>query len=280
MLDNGAAGTPSGLPSYIAYFRYANIQPGLRPSNHSFVSIGNGTVPSLGIATVRMPLGLHIYIDFETDIVAQYIPLMFGLDQHKKRQCSSDEFFSTITHHPSKNTMPVTFKKGHIFVEWPQTEVLFTRRELKTLHDRFGHPSSKALLNVLELARSNDFEQETKALFEDLTKRCAVCKTFASKPVAFKVSMPVDDIVFNHEVEVDLFWIESSTVLHIIDRGTRYSVAKFVRSQSSEYIWNTIIDIWVTALSGFPNIISHDQGSCFTAHYFQSCCTECGIICK
>ncbi len=48
----------------------------------------------------------------------------------------------------------------------------------------------------------------------------------------FRVSLPMDDIVFNHEIEVDVMWIDGDPVLHIIDRGTRYSVAKFMANQT------------------------------------------------
>ena len=58
-----------------------------------------------------MPLGNEHFIDFETDIVQQDIPLMFGLDQHKKHSCSSDEYHNTFTHHPSATTVPVVVEK-------------------------------------------------------------------------------------------------------------------------------------------------------------------------
>lgn len=75
-----------------------------------------------------------------------------------------------------------------------------------------------------------------------MRKRCDACQTFAAKPYTFKASMPADDFLFNHEVEMDLFWVEGSAALHIIDRGTRYSVVKFLHSQSAEAIWNILID--------------------------------------
>ena len=277
MLDNGAAGTPSGLKAYLSYCEYANISPVLRPSNAQFVGLGKGVVHSLEKATIRMPLGKNTFIDFETDIVQQDIPIMFGLDQHKKHSCSSDEFHNTFTHHPSSTTVPVVVKNGHMFVQWNQSEVLFTRKQLSQLHDRFGHPSARSLMNVLKRA---EMSATTKRILDDITNRCKACQTFARKPSTFQVSMPMDDIFFYHEIEVDLFWIDSKAVLHIIDRGTRYSVAKFVEKVSAEHLWNTIMDAWASLFTGFPQIISHDQGTYFTSDYFQSCCAEFGIVTK
>lgn len=243
MLDNGASGTPSGLLAYLRYCNFIGIEPTLRHSNRRFVGRGQGVVPSLGVATVRMPLGTSHFIDFETDVVAQDVPLMFGLDQHRKHHCSSDEYHNTFTHHPSGVSVPLVYKKVHLYVEWPVSQVLFTRSELRKLHERFGHPTSKALiaLSLLKRVRPEQFGEDTKKTLQDLVSRCKACQTFAQKPYVFKVSMPVDDIVFNHEIEVDLFWIEGQAALHIIDRGTRYSVAKFLESQTAEYLWNIII---------------------------------------
>lgn len=89
--------------------------------------------------------------------------------------------------------------------------------------------------------------------------------------------MPSDDIVFNNEIEVDLFWIEGEAALHIIDRGTCYSVAKFLKHQTSEYLWNVIIEFWLTVFTGFPNIIAHDRGNNFSSDFFQLACAEFGI---
>lgn len=50
------------------------------------------------------------------------------------------------------------------------------------------------------------------------------------KPFQFQVTIP-DDVQFNHEVILDLTWIElrpHRPVLHVVDRGTRFSSAIFV----------------------------------------------------
>ena len=145
----------------------------------------------------------------------------------------------------------MNYKKGHLYIEWPVYESLFTKAELKKVHDRFGHPTSKSLMNLLKRARPEECNAKTRKALEDLEIRCKQCQTFAPKTFVYKVSMLTDELMFNHEIEVDLFWIEGNTVLHIIDRGTRYSVARFVTSQSAENIWNMIIDSWVTIFTGF-----------------------------
>ena len=70
------------------------------------------------------------------------------------------------------------------------------------------------------------------------------------------------------------------TALHIIDRGTRFSVARFIKSHRAEYLWNMIIDARVTIFKGFPNELSHDRGSQFSSAFFQNACAEFGIVSK
>ena len=75
-------------------------------------------------------------------------------------------------------------------------------------------------------------------------------------------------------------WIVGDPVLHIIDRVTRYSVANFMREESSEYAWSLIVEYWITVFPGYPYIILDGQGSQFSAKYFQVACSQNGIISK
>jgi len=75
-------------------------------------------------------------------------------------------------------------------------------------------------------------------------------------------------------------WIDSHPVLHIIDRGTRYSVAKFMKNETAQHVWEILIEFWITVFTGYPYIISHDQGPQFTSEYFKVSCSQLGIITK
>ena len=90
----------------------------------------------------------------------------------------------------------------------------------------------------------------------------------------------MDEIFFNHEIEVDIMWLDGDGIIHIIYRSTRYSVAKYLTPQTSENSWNLIIEFWISVFNGFPQIIAHDQGPQFTAGYFHDSCAQLGIIAK
>ncbi len=81
-----------------------------------------------------------------------------------------------------------------------------------------------------------------KSKLNEIVKRCGSWQTWTSNPTRFRATLPDSVIIFNDEVEVDLMWIDSDPVLCIIDRGTRYSVVKFLHAKTAEHIWEVIIN--------------------------------------
>ncbi len=63
---------------------------------------------------------------------------------------------------------------------------------------------------------------EVRKALKEIAEKCGPCQTWAPRGARFRVSLPMDDVVFNHEIEVDIMWIDGDPVLHIIDRGTRH----------------------------------------------------------
>ena len=147
----------------------------------------------------------------------------------------------TFTHHPSRVTIPLHLREDHLRIEWPNSEVLFTRSKLNQLHKYFSNPSSNVPVSVLKRAKLSDVDFETKKMSDDIIARCKKCQNFKSKPAIFEVSLPVDVILFNHEIQVEIIWIDGDGVIHIIDRGKRCSVAKYLNPQTAENAWNLII---------------------------------------
>jgi len=183
---------------------------------------------------------------------------MFGLDKHHEHRCSYNEFENTFTHHLSRTTIPVAFKKGHLYVEWSSSQVLFTKSELIKLHDRFSHPAVDSLMNLLKRASPENVSPETRIVLQDIAERCDACQIYAPKPARFKVSLPEDNWIFNHEIQVDLFWVEGKAALHIMDRGTRYSVVRFLKQWTAGHVCNITLESWVTIFTGFPNVTAVD----------------------
>ena len=158
----------------------------------------------------------------------------------------------------------------------------FSKKELEKIHRRFAHPVTDKLCKLLKKAAPRNYCKNTRAMLEEIVKYCQSCQRMAPKPFFFQVPIP-DDIQFNHEVILDLRWIEPrphKLALHVVDRGTRFSSALFVDGESAEDVWNAFISWWASIYIGFPNIHTHDFGSCFTSEFFKKSGAEFGIITK
>ena len=127
--------------------------PPIKPSTRSFAGIGHGNVRSLRLADVRMPISEQVFLEFDVDIIDQDVPLVFGLEKHFKYGCSKNEYTKTFKHHPSGIKTPLKLNNEHLYLEWPASEVCFTRSELKQMHKNFSHPSTEALVNLLKMAQ-------------------------------------------------------------------------------------------------------------------------------
>ena len=166
-------------------------------------------------------------------------------------------------------------KNAHIYSEWDKTESIhYAAETLRKLHHQFMHPSTGKLLNLLRRASHEKLCKNTKAILEDIRNACHVCEIYSSKPVTFKVRMP-NEILFNREVRLDLMFLKGKPVLHVVDRDTNFSAARFLPSQSSEAIWNTFLYCWVTVYTGYPLNMLTDKGTAFCkSEHWQNRCQD------
>ncbi len=56
--------------------------------------------------------------------------------------------------------VPLNVKRGHLYLEWQSSIVLFTPSELVKLHRRFAHPSTEKLINILRRASPENYTPE------------------------------------------------------------------------------------------------------------------------
>ena len=164
------------------------------------------------------------------------------------------------------------FKLGHLYVEWSRNLILYTRSDLLKIHKRFAHPTAEKLQEFVKRANPEEYSRTVETILEDIVPKCNSCQRMAPKPYTFQVSVP-EDIQFNHEFVTDITWIESRPhrpALYIVDRGTHFSAARFLIKDSSEYVWNCLVTIWVSLYVGSPNIATHDYGVCFESEFFKT----------
>lgn len=141
---------------------------------------------------------------------------------------------------------------------------VYNRTELERLHLHFFHSSAQKLLSLLKRGTTGRIQTDTSRLIQDIVDKCQGCQRFGTKPYRFRVSLPNEEIIFNHEVALDLFWLSGNPVLHIVDTYTGYQNIGLPKTLSAQHVWDTFLEAWVTVYVGYPNRIRGEQGSVFT----------------
>jgi hypothetical protein len=111
-----------------------------------------------------------------------------------------------------------------------------TETELRRLHRRFGHPAVMRLTRLLKDAGHHDFEEKT---LEEVTKFCYYCQLHSSVPRRFKFTLK-DDRYFNYKILVDVMYLSSKPVLHVVDSSTAFQGARFLSAISAKETWQAL----------------------------------------
>eukprot|EP00435_Cladocopium_sp_Y103_P057491 s245_g19.t2 len=118
------------------------------------------------------------------------------------------------------------------------------RRILRKLHLRWWHASSNRMIQLLKTA---GIPQNVLDLVPEVVDTCRVCRLW-QKPSSDNVAVNRVVTGFNLEVEGDLIFITHGsihTVLHLVDRGTRWSFTCVLPNRTTEAIL-TGLDQWVS----------------------------------
>lgn len=278
-IDSGAEKTVIGLRQAKAYCQFMKV-PFKPDSNSNVYRFGEDSQKSLGSIDIRIPVPSS-FICLKVDVVQADVPFLLGLDALDL--CKF--FYNNLTDElicPSLSwKLKVKRKLGHAYLEWKKEhQLLFTKSELIKLHRAFSHPNTEKLYNLLKRARPQDLTPDTRKTLSEIAHECRTCQKHSPKPHRYKVTMPpYPDLKFGEELSMDLMWINSEAVLHIVDTATRFSTATFLDDygHSSSGVWNAFIDTWCTVYTGYPNKVRTDFGSNFQSIEFKNLCKKVGI---
>lgn len=88
----------------------------------------------------------------------------------------------------------------------------------------------------------------------------------------FRVSLPTkENLKFGEESSMDLMFLESEAVLHLVDIGNRFSANTLLNSQGANFrqtvkrSWLEFVMDWCLMYSAYPNRLRTDHGSIFTS---------------
>ena len=233
------------------------------------IRFGKGSATTLGTTQVRTPIGTITF-----HVVPAFTPFLLSLRDMDRLGVKLDNLTNELIQ--GNKRIPIIRKWGHPWLLLHTHEETaachLTEVELRRLHRRFGHPSVQKLTNLLKCANPQDQlgTQEAQAI-QQITQRCHACQMKAPAPGRFRFRLKnSDEQIFNFEIIIDIFHLESRPILHIIDEATSFQAARFLKDQSTKTVWNTIKECWIDTYLGPPEAIRHDAGTNFASAEFKS----------
>jgi hypothetical protein len=264
-VDTGTTRSMIGRRQFDALCRMLGYVPKLTPSLRKF-RCGNEVHPSLGHFQFRIPVGGSFFQSIEVDLVDVQNPFLLGLNDMQDLAATIDLHDLSWIVNGERNKLEL--RDQHLWMPLPDIDsCCFTKQELQLLHRRLGHPHTDRIMALLKKAAPSEISAETRTVLNDLIRSCEQCQRTQPRPLVYRVSTP-DDIVFGHELLIDLFKLKGKTVLHCVDRGTGLIAAKFVPGETARDIWDTLLEIWITKYVT-PNVITTDAGTAFVSKQFQ-----------
>ena len=243
MCDTGA--NRSSIMSIIQYKAYCreNLSPasmttkGIDTSVRKKIQGFGGTRMTMGQTQVKIPisgLGIIAHVTFNT--VEDDCTTVLSLQDIK--ELGFEIYIQTNTLQYKAHVHKLEEDNGLLWLRWnPQDQVLFSECELLRLHKSFGHPSVRALSNLLRKARPKapDVTRQLEEIAE-----CDTCAKHATKPRRFKLTVGRKECRFNHVVAIDIMFIDGLKILHCVDEATHFQSATILSNMKSATVWKAL----------------------------------------
>lgn len=285
-IDHGSTSDVCGLPQYQAYLQrlgYPSKPLKMEPCHHHirFGGTEGQRCKAIGIARVRIPVSDCSFLERKFFVVNSNVPMLLGLKSHKE--------LGTITNlntNPPRLefpkhgfSLPLSYKHGHLYIQYPDDICLFTASELARIHRNLGHPSAKSAYDALQRAYPLNTTIDDYKKLVTISGKCYGCQRFSRKPNRYRATLP-DPCVFNQDIVLDVMFIDKRAVLHIVCKQTCFSRAAFLLSQTSIELWNTLMRVWILPYLGPPYTIWVDQAKAFLSKEFKSMTETLGCTLK
>ena len=238
---------------YLAYQLEFGRKIPIRPPKKGVRGIG-GRSEVIGEATIQIPfLKLHLIIDVEFSILKEISPSL--LSNRDMIENGLDISLQGGYLYIGSLRQPLILENYFYTYNWSSDSipyVLYTEKELRTIHRSFGHPSVSSTYKLLKRASNEPLAEDVKPNLRKLANECKICRVNAAIPRRFKLTVGSDELRFNNRIYVDTMFIEGRPVIHIVDESTHFSAAAFLRSQSTSDIWKAILSLWTHTYMGPP----------------------------
>lgn len=155
---------------------------------------------------------------------------------------------------------------------------MFTVTELKKVHRNRLHTQLDKIFKILRRSDPTPVSTNNLGKLERIATEFDVCHRLANAPSRFRAAFPHMNWVFNRCVCIYLVKIRHKTVLHTVNRDTKFSAVRFLSNESTTAIW----DLFSTTLAkdhvGCPDNLAFDQSQQFTSIECESLLSKCNIV--
>lgn len=257
-MDIGATRTVIGSQQAVAYSRLADVPLSActdKPANFLFKGV---VTPSVSQVTTRVPHSPKHLANMRVDVVDVAIPFLFGLDALDRLGLYVNNIENRLKCDRRRIATPLTRKDGHIHLE-RGAEIFHAVSKLDRPHRLCNHPHPNRLTALLRRAGDANALPGTRAQLERLFASCDVCQRLSRAPGRFRVAFPPDEIVFNWLMLIDLMFLDSRSMIHIVDRHTLLSAAAVAHGEKLEEQWQLYPETWVQPYVGHPQVVHVDQ---------------------
>src|SRR6201990_1293693 len=150
---------------------------------------------------------------------------------------------------------------------------------LLRLHVQFGHPSKERLGDLIKDAyreeMKEDMMRDIKADINELSDNCEICIRYKKTPSRPTVGLSLAKR-YNETVSMDLGELEGSKFLVMLDLGTGYCQASWVKSKEPKEIVGKIMERWIS-IFGAPERILSENGLEFQNEELKLMCERFSI---
>ena len=140
-------------------------------------------------------------------------------------------------------------------------DLAVAKRLLVGLHERLWHTPVMDFTNLLRRAGQ---PQEVLALASEAVAGCVVCRKFVRLPNRPQVRAG-GATVFNDTIQLDLFVLDGTTYLLILDEATRFKTCSVPEGQESEQLLKSLFTSWIQ-MFGPPARVVLDQQASLMGH--------------
>lgn len=98
-------------------------------------------------------------------------------------------------------------------------------------------------------------------MLEQITRASDECRNYSVKPFRLRAALPPEPVIFNHEIVLELIWLDGQPVLQIVDTHIQFQNAIVLKIKSTRDVWDAFIEGWASVYICYANCMRVDEES-------------------